>query len=145
MLVCFWFSFFLWGGGGGLLFWEGWCICIICCFFLFFSQRKRQLLFILLSFLRFMLSFLPLYIGAPPPPPHPALFISRLLLFSVLVLDQFIFISHHCYFALWQGPNFEYSTETREELLYNKEKLLSNGDKWEPEIAANLQADYLYR
>ncbi|GFO40538.1 NADP dehydrogenase [ubiquinone] iron-sulfur protein 8, mitochondrial [Plakobranchus ocellatus] len=44
-----------------------------------------------------------------------------------------------------QGPNFEYSTETREELLYNKEKLLSNGDKWEPEIAANLQADYLYR
>ncbi|CAI9715619.1 Hypothetical predicted protein [Octopus vulgaris] len=44
-----------------------------------------------------------------------------------------------------QGPNFEYSTETREELLYNKEKLLSNGDRWEPEIAANLQADYLYR
>ncbi|XP_005110145.1 NADH-quinone oxidoreductase subunit I [Aplysia californica] len=47
--------------------------------------------------------------------------------------------------AIVEGPNFEYSTETREELLYNKEKLLSNGDKWEPEIAANLQADYLYR
>lgn len=46
---------------------------------------------------------------------------------------------------LFQGPNFEYSTESREELLYNKEKLLSNGDKWEQEIAANLQADYLYR
>ena len=44
-----------------------------------------------------------------------------------------------------QGPNFEYSTETREELLYNKEKLLQNGDKWEAEIAANIQADYLYR
>jgi len=47
--------------------------------------------------------------------------------------------------AIVEGPNFEYSTETREELLYNKEKLLSNGDKWEPEIAANLQQDYLYR
>jgi len=47
--------------------------------------------------------------------------------------------------AIVEGPNFEYSTETREELLYNKEKLLSNGDKWEMEIAANLQADYLYR
>lgn len=44
-----------------------------------------------------------------------------------------------------QGPNFEYSTETREELLYNKEKLLENGDKWEAEIASNLQADHLYR
>ncbi|KAG8195270.1 hypothetical protein JTE90_028421 [Oedothorax gibbosus] len=47
--------------------------------------------------------------------------------------------------AIVEGPNFEYSTETHEELLYNKEKLLSNGDKWEPEIAANIQADYLYR
>ena len=44
-----------------------------------------------------------------------------------------------------QGPNFEFSTETHEELLYNKEKLLINGDKWEKEIAANIQADYLYR
>ncbi|CAH1802026.1 unnamed protein product, partial [Owenia fusiformis] len=47
--------------------------------------------------------------------------------------------------AIVEGPNFEYSTETREELLYNKEKLLNNGDKWEAEIAANLQADHLYR
>ncbi|KAL5016182.1 hypothetical protein ScPMuIL_005771 [Solemya velum] len=47
--------------------------------------------------------------------------------------------------AIVEGPNFEFSTETRGELLYNKEKLLSNGDKWEAEIAANLQADYLYR
>merc|ERR1712018_554771 len=47
--------------------------------------------------------------------------------------------------AIVEGPNFEFSTETHEELLYNKEKLLNNGDKWEPEIAANLQADHLYR
>ncbi|ELU04123.1 hypothetical protein CAPTEDRAFT_149229 [Capitella teleta] len=47
--------------------------------------------------------------------------------------------------AIVEGPNFEYSTETHEELLYNKEKLLDNGDRWEPEIAANLQADHLYR
>lgn len=50
-----------------------------------------------------------------------------------------------CLMFIFQGPNFEYSTETHEELLYNKEKLLSNGDKWEVEIAANLQADYMYR
>ena len=48
-----------------------------------------------------------------------------------------------CAFA--QGPNFEYATETREELLYNKEKLLRNGDQWEVEIAANIQSDFLYR
>merc|ERR1711899_404026 len=47
--------------------------------------------------------------------------------------------------AIVEGPNFEYSTETHEELLYNKEKLLTNGDMWEPEIAANIQMDYLYR
>ena len=49
-------------------------------------------------------------------------------------------------FCVFQGPKFEFSTETHEEeLLYNKEKLLSNGDKWEKEIATNIQADYLYR
>ena len=40
--------------------------------------------------------------------------------------------------AIVESPNVEYSTETREELLYNKEKLLSNGDRAEAEIAANL-------
>lgn len=41
------------------------------------------------------------------------------------------------------AQNYEYSTETREELLYNKEKLLQNGDKAEAEIAANLQSDHV--
>ena len=47
--------------------------------------------------------------------------------------------------AVVEGPNFEYSTETREELLYDKAKLLANGDKWERAIAANLEADAPYR
>ncbi|PSN51354.1 NADH dehydrogenase [ubiquinone] iron-sulfur protein 8 [Blattella germanica] len=47
--------------------------------------------------------------------------------------------------AIVEGPNFEFSTETHEELLYNKEKLLNNGDKWESEIATNIHADHLYR
>eukprot|EP00039_Didymoeca_costata_P018450 m.333504 g.333504 ORF g.333504 m.333504 type:complete len:206 (+) comp17159_c0_seq1:40-657(+) len=47
--------------------------------------------------------------------------------------------------AIVEGPNFEYSTETHQELLYNKEKLLNNGDKWEVEIAQNLEREFLYR
>ncbi|KAI8394144.1 NADH dehydrogenase iron-sulfur protein 8 [Radiomyces spectabilis] len=47
--------------------------------------------------------------------------------------------------AIVESPNYEYITETHEELLYNKEKLLANGDKWEVEIARNLQADHPYR
>merc|ERR1711959_214685 len=47
--------------------------------------------------------------------------------------------------AIVEGPNFEYATENHEELLYNKEKLLSNGDRWENVLAKNLQADHLYR
>nr|YP_007890537.1 NADH dehydrogenase subunit 8 [Histiona aroides]AGH24031.1 NADH dehydrogenase subunit 8 [Histiona aroides] len=47
--------------------------------------------------------------------------------------------------AIVEGPNFEYATETHEELLYDKEKLLLNGDKWETEIAANLANEALYR
>ena len=43
------------------------------------------------------------------------------------------------------APNAEYAMETREELLYNKEKLLANGDKWEPELAAVARADAPYR
>ena len=33
--------------------------------------------------------------------------------------------------AIVEGPNAEFATETHEELLYDKEKLLANGDKWE--------------
>ena len=47
--------------------------------------------------------------------------------------------------AIVQGPNFEFATETREELYYNKEKLLENGDRWESVLAANIKADNPYR
>lgn len=47
--------------------------------------------------------------------------------------------------AIVEGPNFEYATETHEELLYTKEKLLSNGDRWEEEIARRLEKEIPYR
>ena len=47
--------------------------------------------------------------------------------------------------AIVEGPNFEFSTETREELFYTKEKLLDNGARWEAEIARNLEMDAPYR
>jgi NADH-quinone oxidoreductase subunit I len=47
--------------------------------------------------------------------------------------------------AIVEGPNFEYATETREELYYDKNKLIANGDRWEAQIAANLAADAPYR
>ena len=47
--------------------------------------------------------------------------------------------------AIVEGPNFEYATETHEELIYNKEKLLKNGDRWEWEIRENLASESLYR
>ena len=47
--------------------------------------------------------------------------------------------------AIVEGPNFEYASETREELLYNKEKLLKNGDRWEVEIIENLSTESFYR
>jgi NADH-quinone oxidoreductase subunit I len=47
--------------------------------------------------------------------------------------------------AIVEGPNFEFATETREELLYDKAKLLANGDRWEREIARNLELDAPYR
>ena len=47
--------------------------------------------------------------------------------------------------AIVEGPNFEFATETREELMYDKDRLLANGDRWEPELAARLAADAPYR
>jgi NADH-quinone oxidoreductase subunit I len=47
--------------------------------------------------------------------------------------------------AIVEGPNAEFVTETREELMYNKEKLLANGDRWEREIARNIALDSPYR
>ncbi|MCX7354198.1 MAG: NADH-quinone oxidoreductase subunit NuoI [Alphaproteobacteria bacterium] len=47
--------------------------------------------------------------------------------------------------AIVEGPNFEFAAETREELMYDKDKLLSNGDRWEAEIQLNLAADAPYR
>ena len=47
--------------------------------------------------------------------------------------------------AIVEGPNFEFAVETREELLYDKERLLANGDRWEREIAKILELDAPYR
>ena len=47
--------------------------------------------------------------------------------------------------AIVQGPNFEFATESREELYYTKEKLLENGDRWENSLAANIKADSSHR
>ena len=47
--------------------------------------------------------------------------------------------------AIVEGPNFEFATETREELMYDKAKLLANGDRWETEIGERLRLDAPYR
>ena len=47
--------------------------------------------------------------------------------------------------AIVEGPNFEFATETREELYYDKERLLANGDRWEREIAKAIALDAPYR
>ncbi len=47
--------------------------------------------------------------------------------------------------AIVEGPNFEFAVETREELFYDKDRLLANGDRWEREIAKNLELDAAYR
>ena len=47
--------------------------------------------------------------------------------------------------AIVEGPNFEFAAETREELFYDKEKLLANGDRWEAEIAQSLSLEAPYR
>jgi NADH-quinone oxidoreductase subunit I len=47
--------------------------------------------------------------------------------------------------AIVEGPNFEFATETREELFYDKDKLLANGDRWEGELARQLALEAPYR
>ena len=40
--------------------------------------------------------------------------------------------------AIVEGPNFEFSTDSRESLYYNKEKLLYNGDMRESSLSKNI-------
>lgn len=47
--------------------------------------------------------------------------------------------------AIVEGPNFEFSTFTHEELLYDKERLLANGERWERAIASNIKQDADFR
>jgi NADH-quinone oxidoreductase subunit I len=47
--------------------------------------------------------------------------------------------------AIVEGPNFEFAVETREELFYDKDRLLENGARWEREIARNIAMDAPYR
>ena len=43
--------------------------------------------------------------------------------------------------AIVEGPNFEFATETREELFFDQDRLLANGARWERELARHLAAD----
>ncbi|MBM3587257.1 MAG: NADH-quinone oxidoreductase subunit NuoI [Alphaproteobacteria bacterium] len=47
--------------------------------------------------------------------------------------------------AIVEGANIEFAVERREELIYTKEKLLDNGDRWEPMLAERLRLDAPYR
>lgn len=42
--------------------------------------------------------------------------------------------------AIVEGPNYEFTTLTHEELFYDKKKLLENGDRWEPQLARNIES-----
>ena len=47
--------------------------------------------------------------------------------------------------AIVEGPNTDFAVETREELYYDKQRLLDNGDRWERQLAKNLELDAPYR
>jgi NADH-quinone oxidoreductase subunit I len=47
--------------------------------------------------------------------------------------------------AIVEGPNQEFAVETREELYYDKDRLLANGERWERELARNIAVDAPYR
>ena len=67
--------------------------------------------------------------------------LAPLMLLWNVSLNVYFRLTRWIYLAIAQ--NAEFSTETREELLYNKEKLLANGDRMEPELAANLHGKEL--
>lgn len=46
--------------------------------------------------------------------------------------------------SIVEGPNYEFSTFTREELFYNKDKLLDNGERWEDLLAENIKTEQRY-
>ena len=47
--------------------------------------------------------------------------------------------------AIVEGPNMEFCEEDRSKLVYNKEKLLANGERWKVEIEHRLEKDGKYR
>ena len=47
--------------------------------------------------------------------------------------------------AIVQGPNYEFAKETRAELLYDKAKLLENGDRWESVLSNNIHVDKQFK
>lgn len=49
------------------------------------------------------------------------------------------------YYQSQFGACASHVTYGLQELLYDKQKLLENGDRWETEIASNLRNESLYR
>lgn len=47
--------------------------------------------------------------------------------------------------AIVEGPNMEFAAYDRKDLIYNKSRLLENGDKLEPTLAERLKRDGGYR
>ena len=47
--------------------------------------------------------------------------------------------------AIVEGPNMEFAHTDRSQLVYDKDKLLANGDQWEPVLAKRLKEDNPYR
>ena len=47
--------------------------------------------------------------------------------------------------AIVEGPNMEFAAEDRKTLIYDKTRLLENGDRLEPTLAERLKRDAPYR
>ena len=47
--------------------------------------------------------------------------------------------------AIVEGFNYEYAVEVKEELIYDKKKLLENGDKWEEVSMLTSYTQFFYR